>query len=290
MANIKKYTYKKDLVYLNVDGENIIIKPKKCYNLDKIYKYLDDHDINSYLRPIEINDHQVIFKELEKTSLNDDELAKRLIYNLALWQNKTTSYVPLDLDKVKEIYEKHIKELNFLYAYYHDLQDMIEMKVYMHPSEYLYIRNVSYIYSALNYARHLLDEWYQKITKTTTIREVYCHGKCELSHFLGNDNGYFISLENAHLGSPVEDFLHFYNQDFEKVDMFSTFHFYQHKYPFKEEEKLYFYFSIVIPRMIDIYPSSLNKCTELVKFYDQIKKTSQFISENKEKKEHHQHN
>ena len=84
MANIKKYTYKKDLIYLNVDGENIIIKPKKCYNLDKIYKYLDDHDINSYLRPIEINDHQVIFKELEKTSLNADELAKRLIYNLPL--------------------------------------------------------------------------------------------------------------------------------------------------------------------------------------------------------------
>ena len=140
-------------------------------------------------------------------------------------------------------------------AYYHDLQDMIETKVYMAPSEYLFIRNSSFIYEALNYAHQLLQQWYQKMQQKKTQRKVYCHGKCELSHFLVADQGYFISLEKAHLGNVYEDFAHFFHQNFKDVD---------------------------------IYPSSLATCQKLVHFFERMKVTREFLLEQQEYKQKHQ--
>ena len=69
--------------------------------------------------------------------------------------------------------------------------------------------------------------------------------------------------------------------------MRSNFRFYQHKYQYKEEEMLYLIINLVIPEKIDIYPSSLDKCGELVTFFDKLKLTSDFVLNNHK---NHQHN
>ena len=176
----------------------------------------------------------------------------------------------------------------YLYEYYYTLQDMIENKVYMAPSEYLFIRNVSIIYSALKYSLETLEHWYKIMKEKTRERFVYCHGKCELSHFLTSSNDYFISLENAHIGKPTEDFLYFYQKNYQDTDMISNFKFYQHRYQYKEEEMLYFLVKITIPEKLDIYPSSLEKCIELTQFYDKLKFNSNFISHYQKNNKHYE--
>ncbi len=285
---ISKYTYLKNIKVLTYNDEKVLIKRKKKYDLEKIYKYLDDHNITNYLKPFKMTDKNLYFNYLDKRVLSTDELAKHLVYALSDLQNKTTTYKEIDKDKLKEEYDNFNNRITYLEEYYFTLQDMIENKVYMAPSEYLFIRNVSIIYQALNYAKSTLESWYKLMKEKKTERYVYCHGKCELSHFISADYDYFISLENAHLGRPTEDFVRFFKTNCNDTDMLSNFKYYQHRYHYTEEEYLYFLINITIPIKIDIYKSSLNKCVELVDFFDRLKITSDFILKNDKDKHHYE--
>ncbi len=285
---INKYTYLKDIKVIDTSDEKILIKKKKRYDIDKIYKYLDDHNISNYLKPFKITDKDLYFNYLNKKELDNDEVAKHLVYALSDLQNKTTIYKEIDKDKLKEEYDNFNNRISYLEEYYFTMQELIENKVYPSPSEYLFIRNVSIIYSALNYSRNLVHNWY-KITKDKKReRYVYAHGKCELSHFITADNDYFISLEKAHLERPPFDFINFFKKNYNDTDMISNFRLYQHRYHYKEEEYLYFLINITIPEKIDIYPSSLNKCLELTNFFDRLKLTSEFILKNEKDKKHYE--
>ena len=287
---INKYTYLKDIKIIDYDSDKVLIKKKKKYDIDKVYKYLDDHNINNYLKPFKVTDRNLYFNYLDKKDLDNDEVAKHLIYALSDLQNKTTIYKEIDKDKLKEEYDTFNNRINYLEKYYLTLQDMIENKVYPSSSEYLFIRNVSIIYSAINYSKHLVDSWYKIMKEKTTERYVYAHGKCELSHFITADNDYFISLEKAHLERPAYDFINFFKKNYADADMISSFRLYQHRYHYKEEEYLYLLINITIPEKIDIYPSSLDKCVELTKFFDKLKLTSEFILNQEKNKKHYEKN
>ena len=289
--NITKYTYLNKLKIIRYsNGENLVIKKNLNHDLTKVYKYLTDHDFEYYLKPLKITKDEVYFPYLQEIELITDEKAKRLIYNLSYLQTKTTIYQTIDKDKILEEYNTYHEQITSLEKYYHNLQDMVEEKVYMMPSEYLFIRNVSLIYKALNYSNMLLDKWYNLIKTKKTERLVYCHGKCQIDHFLANDNGYFLSLENAHIGKVSEDFISFYNHNYQNTDMLSNFKYYQKKYPYLEEELLYLYLNLTLPPKIDIYKSSLNKCIELNDFYDKLKITSYFVLNNQKKKQYNEQN
>ncbi len=285
---INKYSYLKDVKVIDYGNEKVLIKRKKKYDIDKIYKYLDDHNINNYLRPFKITDKDLHFNYLNRKNLDNDEIAKHLVYALSDLQNKTTIYKEIDKDKLKEEYDSFKNRIIYLEEYYFTMQDIIENKVYMTPSEYFFIRNVSIIYSALNYSKQLVESWYKIMKEKRRERYVYVHGKCELSHFIISDNDYFISLEKAHIGRPTEDFIAFFKKNYDDTDMMSNFKFYQHRYRYKEEEYLYLLINITIPEKIDIYPSSLNKCLELIKFFDKLKLTSEFILKNEKDKKHYE--
>ena len=149
MSKIVKYEYlHNNKIIFYDDNKKIFIKNKKRYDLDKVYTYLDNHGIDNYLKPLRITDREIYFDYLDSLKLDKDEMAKRLIYNLSIWQNKTTIYRKIDKDKLKEEYDKYNNKINYLENYYYTLQDMIESKVYMSFCEYLFIRNVSIIYQA----------------------------------------------------------------------------------------------------------------------------------------------
>lgn len=290
-TKIKRYGYLKGLKLLDYDNCNkVLIKKRKQYNIEDIYCYLDDHNINNYLRPFKITNEELFFNYLDKRNLDNDEIAKNLIYALSDLENKTTIYKEIDKDKLKEEYDNFNNRIIYLEEYYFTLQDMIESKVYMSSCEYLFIRNVSYIYKLLEYSKNILLKWYKMMKEKKSERYVYVHGKCELDHFIVADKGYFISLENAHIGRVCEDFIYFYKKNYCDTDMISNFKLYQHRYQYKEEEYLYLLLNIIIPDKIEIYPSSLNKCIELVDFFDRLKLGGNFISKYEEKKKHYEKN
>ena len=103
---IVKYTYLKNNKLLDFnDGSKVLIKPKKRYDLEEVYNYLDSHNVNNYLKPLKITDKEIYFPYLPNKYLDNDYLAKRLVLNLSLLHNKTTIYKELDKDKHKEEYD-----------------------------------------------------------------------------------------------------------------------------------------------------------------------------------------
>ena len=53
---ISKYTYLKDIRVLSYENEKILIKRKKKYDIEKVYTYLDDHNVNNYLRRFNVTE------------------------------------------------------------------------------------------------------------------------------------------------------------------------------------------------------------------------------------------
>lgn len=278
-----KYTLVDNNKIITYPDKTIFIKMRSSYNIEEVYKYLDDHAVNNYLKPVEVTDKELIFPYFEKTSLTDDEISKRLVLNLTIWQNKTTTYQKLNLDEVKNFYESTKKEINYLFSYYRDILLQLETKVYYLPTEYLFLRNSSIINRQLKVAADLLEEWYETVKNKERERLVYCHGKCELAHFLPIDDGYFISLEQAHLGRVSDDIENLFRKNFSSIDLVTTYNLYQRKYPYTLDEKLFLFVKLAIPPKIDIYPCNLETNKRLLDFYEQLIDFNKFILEEQEK-------
>lgn len=54
MPKITKIEYRGKLKYVTLDGRKFVIKEKKRYDIDKVYQYLEDHGINHFIKPCEI--------------------------------------------------------------------------------------------------------------------------------------------------------------------------------------------------------------------------------------------
>ncbi len=275
---IQRYCYEKDKKIIELEDRKIIIIKKTRYDLEKVYQKLKDHNITTILYPLAIDQDNVYFPFVEDKDFTSDEKAKKMVYDLAIWQNKMTSHMPLDVDKIKKTYEYYKKEITTRTMYYKNMQAIVETKVYMSPSEYVFIRHSSILFSAFAFCQTILEKWYEEMMQKKNDRYVYCHGSFELNHFLTASDGYFLHLENAHEGSPTDDFANFYRKNYQDVDMISTFHFYQLKYPFTPEENLFFQLQIVLPEKIEIYPSNLATTKKLTYFYDYLIRTNEFIS------------
>lgn len=278
-----KYTLVDNNKIITYPDKTIFIKKRSSYNIEEVYKYLDDHAVSNYLKPVEVTDKELIFPYFEKTSLTDDEISKRLVLNLTIWQNKTTTYQKLNLDEVKNFYESTKKEINYLFSYYRDIILQLETKVYYLPTEYLFLRNSSILNRQLRVAADLLEEWYETVKNKERERLVYCHGKCELAHFLPIDDGYFISLEQAHLGRVSDDIENLFRKNFSSIDLVTTYNLYQRKYPYTLDEKLFLFVKLAIPPKIDIYPCNLETNKRLLDFYEQLIDFNKFILEEQEK-------
>lgn len=278
-----KYTLVDNNKIITYPDKTIFIKKRSSYNIEEVYKYLDDHAVSNYLKPVELTDKELIFPYFEKNSLTDDEISKRLVLNLTIWQNKTTTYQKLNLDEVKNFYESTKKEINYLFSYYRDIILQLETKVYYLPTEYLFLRNSSILNRQLRVAADLLEEWYETVKNKERERLVYCHGKCELAHFLPIDDGYFISLEQAHLGRVSDDIENLFRKNFSSIDLVTTYNLYQRKYPYTLDEKLFLFVKLAIPPKIDIYPCNLETNKRLLYFYEQLIDFNKFILEEQEK-------
>lgn len=278
-----KYTLVDNNKIITYPDKTIFIKKRSSYNIEEVYKYLDDHAVSNYLKPVEVTDKELIFPYFEKNSLTDDEISKRLVLNLTIWQNKTTTYQKLNLDEVKNFYESTKKEINYLFSYYRDIILQLETKVYYLPTEYLFLRNSSILNRQLRVAADLLEEWYETVKNKERERLVYCQGKCELAHFLPIDDGYFISLEQAHLGRVSDDIENLFRKNFSSIDLVTTYNLYQRKYPYTLDEKLFLFVKLAIPPKIDIYPCNLETNKRLLDFYEQLIDFNKFILEEQEK-------
>ena len=279
---ISKIDYLKTLKVLTTDQGTYTLKVKKN-NTAETYNYLNSRNFSNYLSPIPLKNNQYeMYPYLIERKMPASDKAIDLVYTMALLHNKTTSYENTDLDKIKEIYENETARIAELKNYYLDLQDYIENKVFMSPADYLLIRNISSVYFALDNAKRSLDNWYSLHKNEKRERHVLLHNNISLEHFLISDDSFLSNWNNAKKGLVVYDFLNFFHNDYDNLEMKSLFELYQSKYQYTPSEKLLFESLILIPPKLKFKKDNLVNTIITRKFVNYVLKSLSFVLKDNE--------
>lgn len=282
---VNNIRYQKSVKILNTDHGEYTSKIKKNNN-EEIYNYLESRNFSNYLHPLTTKkDSYEIYPYIAEREISPSDKALNLIYTMSLLHNKTTTYEDVNLDSIKALYEEYTEKITTLKKQYLDLQDYIENKVFMSPAEYLLIRNVSSIYYALDKSKEKLDLWYEHKKTQKRERHVLLHNNISLEHFLSSENDYFINWDHSAKGIVVYDFLKFFQNNYDDLEMQSLFELYQSKYRYSPDELLLFESLILIPWKISFKDSNLANTIRVRKLLNYVLKSLQFVSENDKENE-----
>ena len=273
-----KITFKNNNKLVEIDNKKYILKKKNQIE-ENIHEYLKSKDYEYFLSPETCKNNYDLYRYIETTLPNQDR-AIELIYLMSILHNKTTTFENINIDRVKEIYEETIQYINYLRAYYLDLQDFIETKVFMSPAEQVLMFNISKLYKALNYAEQKINSWYDEKSTKKTERFVQLHNNLSLDNIIKEKNTYLINWEKSQKGIAIYDFLNFYKKHYFEVEMTSLFKQYQSKFQFFIDETNLFQALISIPPKLTFEKTNYINTINAKKVIDYIEKTNTFLSEN----------
>lgn len=273
--NINPKYFKKIKSATLVNNE-YVLKENKGNN--KVFSYLDARGFNYYPSNKVLSDKYVLYEYLKDYNISDDERAIELINLVSLLHSKTTRYNSISIDDYKKIYEDIDNKINKLYSYYSDLNELIEQEIYMSPSNYLLVRNISKIYSSLNYCKNELDNWYELVKDNKKERVALIHNNLSLDHLIRNENSYLISWDKSKFDNPIYDLYNFYKNNYEKIEFSSLLELYQKRYPLKQNELKLFFILISLPDKIEFTNNDFNNCKLVDKMLDYLYKTDSIIS------------
>ena len=196
---------------------------------------------------------------------------------MTLLHSKTTIYKEIDLDNYKYIYEEINKEIEDIFNYYNVVMDNIENSIYMSPSNYLISRNISFVYSAINYAKRSIDYWYKLVENKRMVRVVTVHNNLSLEHYIKNDKPYLISWDKSKIDMPIYDLISLYNNHYLEFDFTEILEIYLNKYPLMEEEIVLLLSILSIPKKIIYNESEYKNVLNIRRQLDYIYKTSELV-------------
>lgn len=253
-TNDKKYVMKK--INRKIDPFDYLLT-RNFNNFPKIYSNIEDE--------IELVDY------IEEKETPLEQKLEDLVHLTSILHTKTTFYKTVDDDYIKNIYESIINKQEKMMNYYNELQNMIELEVYMSPANYLLIRNISLIYLALRKSRELIEKWYQIIIESKKIRYAYIHGNLEESHLIESNDLYLISWDKSRVELPIYDIETLYRKNYQNITLTNILEIYQSKYQLKKEEYYLLISILLIPDKIDFnqaeYPRT-KQVTNLILYMD----------------------
>lgn len=262
--------------YLVSDGKKrYVIKDNKS-DLKSRFDYLSSRSFNSFPNYYKLYSYD-IYEYINDSKLSIEERLYEMINLIILLHMKTTRFKNIDLDDYKIIYEDLLKKIEYLNNYYIALNDSIDNEIYMSPSHYLLVRNISKIYGALSFCRNELDNWYELIKNSNKQRVVLIHNNLDLSHVLFDKNSYLISWDRSKIDLPIYDLVSVYNNCYDKMDFDILLNHYQKKYPLSKEELKLFFIMISIPKKLEFTNDEFNNIKIVKKLIKQISKGDSLI-------------
>lgn len=280
---IKKIIRINNAYVISNGNKKCVVKENKT-NLYDMFNYLNSRNFHNLPDYHKLSNYD-IFDFIEDSNLSIEERLFEAINLIILLHTKTTRYEKVDLDDYKIIYEDLLKKIEELNNYYISLNDQIDKEIYMAPSHYLLVRNISKIYGALSFCINELDNWYELIKTSTKQRVVLIHNNLDLSHILYNKKPYLISWNNSKIDIPIYDLVNLYDKYYNNSDFSVLLNNYQSKYPlFKEELKLFFVI-ISIPLKIEFTSDEIENIKLVKSIINRISIGDKLIRPYYEKKE-----
>lgn len=290
--DLKPYRYKKyntaSLVETN-DGK-FFIKNRHRDNKEDIFRYLEARSFIYYPQIItDKDDDYTITRYEEEIEMPLEQKMSDMVDLVTLLHNKTTHYKEVDEADYKKIYEDISNNIEYLNSYYVDMITVIESKVYMSPAEYLLARNISKVFSALNYCKHEISNWLELVKDKRKQRFVVLHNNLDIDHFIRNKNSFLISWDKAKIDLPIFDLYKLYLKHGLDYDFESVLKQYERSYPLFEEERKLLFILITLPKKIEFNHPEYKMCKKISEQIDILYKTelvlSPYYSKNKEKEQ-----
>ena len=271
---------------LSTDHKKYVMKKNK--RKADSFAYLETRNFHHFPKVYSLLEDEIELTEyIEEKETPKEQKLEDLVYLTSILHNKTTFYKTVDTDYIKFLYEEMNQRQTTLYQYYEDLQNLIELEVYMSPANYLLIRNISMFYYALRKSHDYLEKWYEIVKEHPQFRYCFIHGNLDISHFIESDDLYFVSWDHARVDLPIYDLEIFYRKSFLDISLSDILEIYQAKYPLKKEE-LYFLFSLLLlPEKIDISLSEYPKTKQVTNLVLYLNKTLSFLENNANKTDYH---
>ena len=284
--NLRPNRYEKNGRAFFVDTNNGRYVVKEKAKNEEIYYYLNSRSFNYYPKNLSNNeDDYDIFDYIEEYSIPEQQKMLDLIDIVSLLHNKTTHYKEITEDEYKKIYEDITNNIVYLEGYYNDLITIIDTKVYPSPSEYLLQRNITKLFSALEFCKEELESWYEKVKNSQKKRLVIIHNNLRLEHFLRNDNSYLISWDKAKIDMPIFDLYKLYKHDGLDIEFSTVLKRYERNYPLLEEERQLLFILMSLPDRIEFIDKEYDCCLKVTRMIDYIYKTESIILPYYSKKE-----
>lgn len=257
------------------NNKKYVIKNNRT-DLKSIFDYLSSRNFNNFPKYYMLGNYDV-FDYLEDSNISIEERLTETIGLLTMLHLKTTRYKNVDIDDYKKIFEQLLEKIDYLNNYYVTLNDAIDNEIYMAPSHYLLVRNISKVYGALSFCKRELDSWYELIENSSKQRAVLVHNNLDLSHVLYNKVPYLISWNKAKIDLPIYDLVSLYDKYYNSIDFSILLNNYMHKYPLSSEELKLFFILISVPIKIEFTNNEMDNIITVKSLIEHINKSDKLI-------------
>ena len=280
MSSIKKI----DNLEIISNYDNVICRKKINYNINNVYNYLKSRNFKNIL-DYQLNNGYVVRNYIEEINITKEDKLNELIYIISMLHTKTTHYKTVSINDIKIFYEKMTDEIIDIKKYYNNICEKYDHFIFLRPSIYYLINNISIILISLDNSKYFLDKWYEIIKDKKRKRVVLNHNNLKITNLLVSNFSYLINFDKCIIDYPIYDLVSIFKNNYEYLDMIDIFNIYNSKYNLYEEEK-YLLFSILLKiDKIEFNKSDIVNTRKVVKLISYLKKVSEFLKYNVKTKE-----
>ncbi len=273
-----KYTLKGKVTILETTSGNYIVK-EKTSDIRSLYRYLESRNFYNFPKLVDDSRKEVnVFEMIEDNPTPKEQKMDDLIDTIASLHNKTSYHKEVSEDKYQEIYDNIASNINYLKDLYNSYYDQLLIVKYLSPSEYLLLRNISKIFSDLDFCQDKLDDWYNVIKNEKQQRVSVIHNNLDVSHLIRNNDNYLISWDYAKVDTPILDIVKLYHQDFYNYDFKYILDNYFKKVSLNDSEKELLFILIALPPKIDFSGKDEMEKTSIIREkLDYVFKTEELL-------------
>lgn len=272
-----RYTLKGKTTILETMSGDLVVKEKKN-DIRVIYNYLKSRNFDYFPELVDDTRKDVnVFVKVDDMLMPKEQRMDDLVDTISLLHNKTSYFKEVSEDSYKVVFENIKSNIDYGKSYYDRLYNDIKNEIYMSPSHYSLIRNISKIFAALNFCDSELANWYDLVKEENKQRVALIHNNLEVDHFIRSDKGYLISWDYAKIDTPVLDMVKLYKNENLEYNFEPIIKRYFNKYPLLESEQKLFFILISLPPIIELSDTEYNNCIEVRKSLDYVFKTEKLV-------------